>query len=167
MSDATLFTPKAHERRQLAFNFSWYSKELSSLTVNIHSFFFFCLFRATLEAYGRFQARVESELEPLAFTTATATPDPSCICDLHHSSQPCQIRDPLSEARDRTHILMDTSQDCFRCTTMGTAVSIHSYESVFPLTSTMYLLRWIWITSILWQNITGQFRFLTQSSVSL
>ena len=29
----------------------------------------------------------ESELLPLAYTTATATPDPSCICDLHHSSR--------------------------------------------------------------------------------
>ena len=29
--------------------------------------------------------------------------------DLHHSSQQCQILNLLSEARDRTHILMDTS----------------------------------------------------------
>ena len=28
--------------------------------------------------------RVESELQLLAY--ATATPDPSCVCDLHHSS---------------------------------------------------------------------------------
>ena len=30
---------------------------------------------------------VQSELEPLAYTTATATWGPSCICDLHHSSR--------------------------------------------------------------------------------
>ena len=29
--------------------------------------------------------RVQSELEPLAYTTATATRDPSHVCDLHHS----------------------------------------------------------------------------------
>ena len=43
-------------------------------------------------------------------TTATATPDPSHVYDLHHSSWQGQIPNPLSEARDRTHNLMDTSQ---------------------------------------------------------
>ena len=43
---------------------------------------------------------VESELEPLAYATATATQDPSHICDLHHSSWQCQIVNPLSKARD-------------------------------------------------------------------
>ena len=42
-------------------------------------------------------------------TTATATWDPSLICDLYHSSQQCQILNPLSEARDQTLILMDPS----------------------------------------------------------
>ena len=32
----------------------------------------------------------------------------------HHSSQQCQIRNPLSEARGRTCILMDTSKIRFR-----------------------------------------------------
>ena len=35
---------------------------------------------------------VKLKLQLPAYTTATATPDPSCICDLHHhSSQQCQI----------------------------------------------------------------------------
>ena len=63
---------------------------------------------------------VESELQLLAYTTASATWDPSCICDLHHSSRQCQIPDPLSEAKDRTHILMDISWIHFCCITMGT-----------------------------------------------
>ena len=50
---------------------------------------------------------VESELELLAYAIATAMPDPSCICDLCHSSQQHWIFNPLSEAKDRTHILMD------------------------------------------------------------
>ena len=66
---------------------------------------------------------VQSELQLPAYTTATATWDPSRICDLHHSSQQHQIPDPLSEARDRTHILRDTIQICFPCTTMGTSKS--------------------------------------------
>ena len=53
---------------------------------------------------------VELELHLPPYTTATATPDPSHIRDLHHSSQQCRILNLLSEARDRTHILMDTSR---------------------------------------------------------
>ena len=51
---------------------------------------------------------VTSELQLQAYATATATPDPSGICDLHHSLQQCQILNPLSEARDGTHILTET-----------------------------------------------------------
>ena len=53
---------------------------------------------------------VESELQLLACTTATAMLDLSYICNLHHSSQQSWILNPLSEIRDRTYILMDTSQ---------------------------------------------------------
>ena len=52
---------------------------------------------------------VESELQLPAYTTATATLDQSCICDLHHSSWQRRIFNPQSEARDQTHVLMDTS----------------------------------------------------------
>ena len=51
---------------------------------------------------------VELELWPPAYTTATAMPDPSCVCNLHHSSWQRQILNPLSEARDQICILMDT-----------------------------------------------------------
>ena len=50
---------------------------------------------------------VESELQAGIYATARATTDPSHICDLHHSSQHCQILNPLIEARDRTLVLMD------------------------------------------------------------
>ena len=56
---------------------------------------FVCLFRAVPAAYGSSQAGVESELQLLAYTTATATPDTSCVCDLHHSSRKLQILNPL------------------------------------------------------------------------
>ena len=57
---------------------------------------------------------VESEPQLRAYTTATATPDLSRVCNLHHSSQPCWILYPLSGARDRTRILMDTIQVHYR-----------------------------------------------------
>jgi len=50
---------------------------------------------------------VKSGLHLLAYTTAT--PVPSHVCNLHHSSWQCWILNPQSEARDGTHILMDTS----------------------------------------------------------
>ena len=53
---------------------------------------------------------VKLELQLLAYTTATAMPDPRRIYDLHHSSEQSQILNPLSEARDRTRTLMVTSQ---------------------------------------------------------
>ena len=53
---------------------------------------------------------VKSELQLLAYATATAMADPSCICDLHCSWQQCWILNPLSRAgRDQTSILMDAS----------------------------------------------------------
>ena len=63
---------------------------------------------------------VESELQLLAYTTATATQDPICICDPHHSSRQHQILNPLIEARNRTRNLMVPSQIHFCCATMGT-----------------------------------------------
>ena len=67
---------------------------------------------------------VQSELQLPAYATATAMLDLSCVCYLHHSSQQCWIPDPLSEAKDRTFILMDTSQIYFHCATRGTATYI-------------------------------------------
>ena len=63
---------------------------------------------------------VESELQPLAYTIATATQDPSQACDLHHDPRQCWIPDPLSKTRDQTHIPMDISWICFHWATAGT-----------------------------------------------
>ena len=73
-------------------------------------FFFFCLFRATPVAYGDSQARESpyaaetTELKLPDYTTATATLDSSHIYD--YSSQQHHILNLLSEARDRTCVLM-------------------------------------------------------------
>ena len=54
---------------------------------------------------------VKSELQPLAYTTTTATWDLNHhVWDLHHSSRQCWIRNPLSKAGYRN--LMDPSQVC-------------------------------------------------------
>ena len=73
-------------------------------------FFFFVFFRAALWHMEVPRQGVQSELPLPAYTTATATPDASHICDLHHSSWHHRILNTLSEARDQTHILMDTSR---------------------------------------------------------
>ena len=76
---------------------------------------------------------VESELQLSDYTTATATPDPSCVCDLHHSSRQRRILNPLSKVRDQTPILMDTSRICFRWTTMGILSAFFKNPSGVPV----------------------------------
>ena len=49
-----------------------------------------------------------------------ATPDPSRVCDLDHSSWQHRILNPMNKAWDPNCILMDPNQICFRCATMGT-----------------------------------------------
>ena len=73
----------------------------------------FLSFFVFLEPYPRHievsRLEVESELQLLAYATATATTDQSLVCDLLHTPQQHWVLNPLSEARDRSRILMDTS----------------------------------------------------------
>ena len=55
---------------------------------------FYCLlsfFRAAPQHTEVPSLGVQSELQPLDYTRATATPDPSHVCYLHHSSWQCWI----------------------------------------------------------------------------
>ena len=52
----------------------------------------------------------KSELQLPAYTTATTPPDPSPICDLHCSLHNAGSFNPMSKARVRTCILVDTSR---------------------------------------------------------
>ena len=89
-----------------SFNIS-YSAGL--LMKNIFQVFFFQWQSLHMEV-----PRLGAELElQLAYTTAVAVQDPSHVCDLHHSSQQHWIPDLLSEAREWTCIIMDTSRICF------------------------------------------------------
>ena len=75
---------------------------------------FFCFLELHPQYMGVPRLRVDSELQLPAYTTATATWDPSDVCDLHHSSGQRQILKPPIEARDRTQNLMVPSWICFR-----------------------------------------------------
>ena len=74
--------------------------------------FFFCFSGLHLWHVEVPRQGVESELLLLAYTTATARPDPSRVCG--------QIFNPLSEARGQTLILMVPSQIRFHCAATGT-----------------------------------------------
>ena len=86
-------------------------------------FFFFFFFRATFRHMEVPSLGVQSGMRLLA----TATRDPSRVWDLHHSSRPCWILNPLSEARDWTRVFMETSQIRFHCTITGTCLCLYSW----------------------------------------
>ena len=54
---------------------------------------------------------VKSEQQPPVYTTATATRDTSHVCNPSHSSLQRRILNPLSEARDQSHILHEYQSD--------------------------------------------------------
>ena len=56
--------------------------------------------------------RLGVEAGLLACSPASAMQNLSLVCDLYHRSRQHQILNSLSEARDRTCILMDASQIC-------------------------------------------------------
>ena len=64
----------------------------------------------------------DSELQLPAYATATATWDSSRVCDLHHTKPQCGILNPMIEARDGIHVLMDTSQVCNPLSHKGTPI---------------------------------------------
>ena len=70
-----------------------------------------CLFRAAPMDMEVHRLRDKSGLQLPAYTTATW--DPSCICDLHHSSWQHWNLNPLRKARDQNLTFMDTSWVCY------------------------------------------------------
>ena len=103
--------------------------------------FLFLFSRATPAPHGRSHARGWIR----AYTTATATWDPSHVFNLYHRSWQHWIPDPLSEARDRTHILMDTSWICFHCTTTGTPTLLN-FEDHCPRPIKCHGDQHLWLT---------------------
>ena len=91
-------------------NPGWGITQFVCLFVCLYFCFFFFFFRARPEACGDSQARGQIRAAAAGLYPARATQDPSCVSDLHHSSQQRWVLNPLSEARDRTHILVDTTR---------------------------------------------------------
>ena len=113
--------------------FSDLEQIFSSVHVIKLSFFFFRLHLQHMEVSS---LGVTSELQLLAYAIAavTAMQDPSCIYDLHYSSQQRQILNPLTKARDRIRNLIVPSRIRLHSTTMGTP-SFHSFEFIFSFRS--------------------------------
>ena len=111
------------------------SAQVVSLLLSSDILFFFLVFLGLLLWHMEVpRLGVQSELQPPACATTTATWDPSCICELHCSSWQCWILNPLSEARYRAHNLMVPSQIHFCCTMMGTPVLRYFFLSIPSLT---------------------------------
>ena len=100
-----------------------YALLITSNIYHYHKCSLFLVFsKAALTTYGGSQATGLIGAVTPAYATATATQDSSHVCDLHHSSQQCQILNSLSKAKDRTHILVDTSQVHQPLSTTGTPI---------------------------------------------
>ena len=123
------------------------------ITFGDPQFFVFCFFFGFLGPYpGHMEVPrlgVQSELQPLAYTTAIATRDPSCVCDLHHNSWQHWILNPLSKARGRTHNLMVPSWIRFCCATMGTLVILSFYLYCLSLVDIFVFFSKSWFLLIL------------------
>ena len=77
---------------------------------HLETFFSLFFFKSHTVACGSSQAKGQTGAAVASLDHSQTTQDPSFICNLHHSSQQRLILNPLSEARDRTCVLMDTSQ---------------------------------------------------------
>ena len=80
------------------FVFRNWSVKGDNVKIHVHIPFFFFFFLGLHPRHMEVpRLEVEQELQLLAYTTATAIPDLSCICNLNHSSWQCQIPNLLSE----------------------------------------------------------------------
>ena len=112
---------------------------------------------------------VKSGLQLPASATATAMWD----CDLHHSLEKHWIPDPLSKARDWTHILRDTSQICFHCATTGTLLWFliskiscsfflknHYTSSITCSSSAVFNYIWIYFCAMFGNQMGWDYRYI-------
>lgn len=119
----------SNRNRQLKLdkNVSWYIF-LNSLLSTASKFpfdlhFLFFVFLGRTHGIWKFYEEAKGRnggCEPLAYAATTAMPHLCRICDLRYSSWQCWILKPLSKARDRTLILMDTTLVCYHWAMTGT-----------------------------------------------
>jgi len=91
---------------------------------------FFFLFRASPATYGGSQARGRIGAAAANLHHSHSNTGSGHICNLHHSSWQHWVLNPLSEARDRTCILMDTMQVCYHWAITGNPTPT---QRVFPM----------------------------------
>ena len=116
------------------------------LRCDLYLFIYLCFLGPHSQHMEVARLGVELELQLPASTTATATAtsDRSRVWDLHHSSRQHWILNALSEARDWTHVFMDTSRVRYNCATMGTPRC--DFWSVESTVLSMWMLRFSNIT---------------------
>ena len=111
-------------------------------------FFFFCFFVFViffwLHLWHMGGSRLGGKLVLWlpAFTIATATPDLSYVCNLHHRSRQCRILNLVSKARNQTYVLMDTSQIRYHWATTVTPFSVLFNKPVTFRFLFSHFLRW-------------------------
>ena len=88
----------------------WYTMEYHSAIKNV--LFFVCFLGPCSRHMEVARLEVELELQLPATAMVTATWDLSYVSNVQHSSWQCQTLNPLSEAKGRTCILMDTTWVC-------------------------------------------------------
>ena len=93
--------------------------------------YFFLLFRVVPSEYGNSQAgsQIGATAASLHHSHSNVGSEPH-LGTKHHSSQQRRTPDPLSKARDRTHILVHTSRICFCYDTKGIP-KIHFFKSSY------------------------------------
>ena len=74
-----------------------------------HLFLFLCSLGPHLWQMEVPRLGVQSQLQLLTYTTGRATGESEPHLQLHHSSRPHQTLNPLGEAGEQIHILMDAS----------------------------------------------------------
>ena len=121
---------------------------LDSLGSEGQWFFYFFVFMIAPAAYGSYRLGVELELQLLVYTTTTATPDLSHICDLHcslghrslsHWAKPeieptssqgqCSVLKLLSHSRNSKTVILNRHK---ASKVSHTVAPVHSPESVSP-----------------------------------
>ena len=115
----------------------------SLIRVFLFFVFCFCLLSATPTAYRISQARGRIGAVGASLHHSHSNARLSQICNLHHSSQQCQILKPLSEARDLTCNFIVPSWIRFHCAMTGTPALSSLYILLSSLASIMKLAQWL------------------------
>ena len=130
-----LINPQYYIQNYFQFISDFSKKDVGTLVAFylIYLFIYFWFFRAAPVTYVSSQARGWNRAAAAGLrTTATAKPHLSLVCDLHHSSRQHWILNPLSEARNWTCVLMDTSQ-VFSAESQQELLSAFFKKTDFPM----------------------------------